>query len=88
MTTALQLQQIIGQLNEEELAKLEEYAELLLLRKQQTKQKKPLVGKNGSTAQSKAPEKEMPERWKIAQQFKGDALFPDMPSNKYDVYEQ
>ena len=86
MTTAPQLQQIIGQLNEAELAKLEEYAELLLLRKQQPKKQK--TKKNGSASENRKVEKEMPERLRIAQQFKGDAPFPDMPTNKYDVYEQ
>ncbi len=28
------------------------------------------------------------ERYLIAQQFKGNALYPDYPTNKYDVYEQ
>jgi hypothetical protein len=31
---------------------------------------------------------EEPERYIIAQQFKGKARFPDYPTNKYDVYEQ
>lgn len=90
MTTAPQLQQIIGQLNEEELVKLEEYAELLLLRKQQPKQKnlKQKTKKNGSAVQDKMSEQTVPERLKILRQFAGDALYPDMPTNKYDVYDQ
>lgn len=28
------------------------------------------------------------ERYLIAQQFKGNAKYPDYPTNKYDVYEQ
>lgn len=29
-----------------------------------------------------------PERYLVAQQFKGKAKNPDFPTNKYDVYEQ
>lgn len=58
-----------------------EYIESLL-EKYQLKEKQEKDGKKSSQ-----PE-EVPERLKIAMQYKGDALFPDTPITKYGWYEQ
>jgi hypothetical protein len=52
-----------------------------LLGKYQLKKKQERNGQKNS-------QPEMPERLKIAMQYKGDALFPDAPISKYDWYEQ
>ncbi len=37
---------------------------------------------------NKSTKPDLPERLKIAMQYKGDALFPDAPVTKFDWYEQ
>jgi hypothetical protein len=62
-----------------------DYIEFLLAKYQTT-------GKPGTERKKggdkKLAEKDIPERLKIAMQFKGDAPYPDMPISKYDWYEQ
>lgn len=48
-----------------------------------------LIQENTASFQdSKNDSKEHTERYLIAQQYKGDALFPDFPTDELNVYEQ
>jgi len=47
-----------------------------------------VLSERGIAFKKSSPEKEFFKRYLEAQQFKGDAPFPDFPVSKYDVYEQ
>lgn len=80
MMTLLRLNQIIGQLTEENVDLLESYAEFLLYR-QKTKN-----GKNGNVQRlSKSADAARLERLR---KHAGKAKYPDTPTDKYAVYEQ
>lgn len=80
MSTALQLNQIIGQLTDENIALVELYAEFLLYRQHE----KPLQnGKGKNEAGDLAI-----ERLKRLRKHAGKAKYPDTPTDKYSVYEQ
>jgi len=80
MSTALQLNQIIGQLTEKNIELVESYAEFLLHRQQD----QPV--KNGK--EKKKTDNLVPERLKRLRKHAGKAKFPDTPTDKYSVYEQ
>lgn len=80
MHTALQLNQIIRQLTEENIVLVESYAEFLL-----HQQKEGVVKTRRIKNKSDKP---VSERLKIARQFKGKAKFPNTETDKYVVYEQ
>lgn len=80
MSTALQLNQIIGQLTEENVILVESYAEYLLYRQRARTEK------NGD--EKKKSNKPTSERLKRLRMHAGKAKFPDTPTDKYAVYEQ
>jgi|GEM_PF-2912521 len=48
-----------------------------------------ILSKRGVPLRNKnAKEDDLPDRYLIAQQFKGRARHPDFPISKYDVYDQ
>lgn len=80
MNTALELDQLIRQLDSEDLPKVQAFIESLLSKEQKVNDR------NGHSTVQK--EDIAPERLKIAQKFRGKAKFPATPVNKYEVYEQ
>lgn len=78
---AVQINEIVGKLSEDNLVMLQTYAEFLLTRQSA----KPKSAKNGKT---KPLDEAAEQRLKKLRQFAGDAKFPNAPTSKYDVYEQ
>ena len=64
-----------------------DYIEFLLAKHQSRiaeKQEAPKTEK----VEKPSPEKDMPERLRIAMKYEGTAPYPDVPISKYDWYEQ
>lgn len=69
-------------LDQKYLMQVEAYLEYLMFLQQ-----KELTQKESENISNLKPVEEN-ERLKILRQFQGDALFPDVNTSKYDVYEQ
>jgi hypothetical protein len=90
--STVEFEKRIQQLNPEYLQDLFRYLDyLLFVQKKQAKanggvEKKPVDETETEAATS--PEKDIPERLRIARRYAGTAPYPNFPTSKYDVYEQ
>ncbi len=86
----VEVEKLIHQLEPQYLQELRNYVDyLLFVQKKQSGTNGKSKKKPATKSEAEKPAEEaIPERLRIARQFAGDALYPDFPTSKYDVYQQ